>query len=145
MNDKGDILKYKKYCIIHPCKKLSSFNYENKIKILYCNDHKLDYMINIKRDYVLRKEHNISYFKDSYCKEYEKLHCLLCNQTINKSHYFKKSHINNLDKNITIASKNCIKKRFIDINFNFHIIDKDVFYKDLYFKNKVKTLISKKL
>ena len=26
----GDVLKYKKYCIIHNCKKLASFNYHNK-------------------------------------------------------------------------------------------------------------------
>ena len=27
--------------------------------------------------------------------------------------------------------------------FNFHVIDKDIFYKDLYFKDKVKSLILK--
>ena len=36
-----------------------------------------------------------------------------------------------------------LQKKFIDIILNFHIIDKDVFYKDLYFKDKVKTLILK--
>ena len=69
--------------------------------------------------------------------------CLLCNQTVNIEHYFSKNHIDNFDKNITITTKNCIKKKFIDIIFNFHIIDKDVFYKDLYFKDKVKSLILK--
>ena len=93
MNDKGDILKYKKYCIIHSCKKLASFNHENKKEFLYCNEHKLDNMINIKKGYVLCKEHNISYSKDSFCKECEKLYCLLCNQNVNKSHYFQKKHI----------------------------------------------------
>ena len=34
-------------------------------------------------------------------------------------------------------------KKFIDIIFNFYIIDKDVFHKDLYFKDKVKSLILK--
>ena len=67
----------------------------------------------------------------------------LCNQTVNKSHYFQKGHIDNFDKNITITTKNSIKKKFIDIIFNFHIIDKDVSYKDLYFKDKVKNLILK--
>ena len=69
--------------------------------------------------------------------------CFLCNETVNKEHYFSKKHIDNLDKNITITTKNCIKKKFIDIIFNFHIIDKDVFYKDLYFKDKVKSLFLK--
>ena len=100
-------------------------------------------MINIKKGHILCKEHNISYSKDSFCKECERLHCLLCNQTVNKSHYFSKKHIDNFDKNVTITAKNCIKKKFIDIIFNFHIIDKDVFYKDLYFKDKVKSSILK--
>ena len=69
--------------------------------------------------------------------------CLLCSETVNKSHYFSKKHIDNFDKNITVTTKNCIKKKFIDIIFNFHIIDKDTFYKDLYFKDKVKYLIFK--
>ena len=71
------------------------------------------------------------------------MYCLLCNQNVNKSHYFSKKRIDNLDKNITITTKNCIKKKFIDIIFNFHIIDKYVFYKDLYFKDKVKSFILK--
>ena len=29
MSPEGDIFKYEKYCIIHSCKKLGSFNYEN--------------------------------------------------------------------------------------------------------------------
>ena len=56
---------------------------------------------------------------------------------------FLKSHIDNFDKNITIKTRTSIKKKFIDIIFDFHIIDKDVFYKDLYFKDKVKSLILK--
>ena len=70
--------------------------------------------------------------------------CLLYNnKQVNKEHYFSKKHIDNFDKNITITTKNCIIKKFIDIILDFHIIDKDVFYKDLYFKDKVKTLILK--
>ena len=143
MNCKGDILKYKKYCIINDCKKLASFNNHNEKIFLYCKEHKLDNMIDIKKGHILYKEHNISYSKDSYCKECEKLHCLLCNQTVNKNHYFFKKRIDNFDKNITITIRNSIKKKFIDIIFNFHIIDKDVFYKDLYFKDEVKSLILK--
>ena len=100
-------------------------------------------MINIRKGCILCEEHNISYSKDSFCKECEKLHCLLCNQDVNKQHYFSKKHIDNFDKNITITIKNCIKKKFIDIIFDFHTIDRDIFYKDLYFKDKVKSLIFK--
>ena len=32
MTPEGEILKYKKYCIINNCKKLSSYNYSGKKK-----------------------------------------------------------------------------------------------------------------
>ena len=67
--------------------------------------------------------------------------CLFCKQIANKNHYFSKKHIDNSNKNITIKTRTSIKKKFIDIVFDFHIIDKDAFYKDLYFKDKVKSLI----
>ena len=67
------------------------------------------------------------------------MHCLLCNQTVNKNHYLSKKHIDN----ITIKTRTSIKKKFVDIIFDFHILDKDVFYKDLYFKDKIKSLILK--
>ena len=141
MTPEGNILKYKKYCIVGDCKKLASFNYHNKKIFLYCNEHKLDNMINIRKGYVLCNEDNISYSKDSFCKECEKTNCLLCNQNVNKQHYFSKKHINNFDGIIIITTRNSIKKKFFDIIFNFHVIDKDVFYKDLYFKDKSKSLI----
>ena len=109
MTPEGDILKHKKYCVINDCKKLASFNYHKKI-FLYCNEHKLDNMINIRKGYVLCKEYNISYSKDSCCKECEKMTCLLCNQAVNKQHYFSKKHIDNFDKNITITTRNSIKE-----------------------------------
>ena len=143
MTREGDVLKYKKYCIVNDCKKLASFNYYNEKEFLFCNEHKLYDMINIRKGYILSKEQSISYSKDSFCKECEKMNCLLCNQTVNKQHYFFKKHIDNFDKNIIITTKNCIKKKFIDIIFDFHIIDKDTFYKDLYFKDKLKSLILK--
>ena len=141
MTPEGDILKYKKYCVINDCKKLSSFNYHNEKIFLYCNEHKLNNMINIRKGYVICEKHYISYLK--FCKECEKLHCLLCNQTVNKQHYFYKKNIDNFDKNITITIRNSIKIKFIDIVFNFHIINKNTFYKDFYFKDKAKTLILK--
>ena len=141
MTPEGEILKYKKYCIINNCKKLSSYNYSDKKELLYCNDHKLDKMVNIKKGYSFCDKHNISYLK--FCKECEQFNCLLCNKTVNEEHYFSKKHIDNFDKNITIKTRTSIKKKFIDIIIDFHIIDKDAFYKDLYFKDKVKSLILK--
>ena len=98
-------------------------------------------MVNIRKGYSLCEKHNISYLK--FCKNCEQMDCLLCNETVNKQHYFSKKHIDNFDKNITIKTRTSIKKKFIDIIIDFHIIDKDVFYKDLYFKDKVKSLILK--
>ena len=129
MTPEGDVLKYKKYCIINDCKKLSSYNYANKKEFIYCNEHNLDKMINIRKGYLLCEEHNIPYLK--FCKKCEQIDCLLCNETVNE------------DQNITIKTRTSIKKKFIDIIFDFHTIDKDVFYKDLYFKDKVKSLILK--
>ena len=71
MTPEGDILKYKKYCIVNSCKKLASFHYHNKKELLYCDEYKLDGMINIRKGCVLCEKHNISYFKDSFCKECE--------------------------------------------------------------------------
>ena len=56
--------------------------------------------MNIRKGYLLCKEHNISYSKDSYCKECEKITCLLCNQNVKKSHYFQNDHIDNFDKKL---------------------------------------------
>ena len=141
MTPGGDIVKYKKYCIINNCKKLSSYNYSEKKEILYCNDHKLDKMVNVRKGYKYCDKHDISYLK--YCKGCEKFNCLLCGETVNKEHYFSKKHIDKVNNNITIKTRTSIKKKFIDIIIDFHIIDKDVFYKDLYFKDKVKSLILK--
>ena len=72
-----------------------------------------------------------------------KYNCLLCNKYISKDHYFSKEHINNFENNITVKTKDSIRKKFIDLIFDFHIIDKNVFYEDLYFKDYLKKTIIK--
>ena len=125
MDSNQNILKYKKYCIISDCEKNASFNYKDLKDAIYCNTHKLDGMINVKKSDV------------------DKYNCLLCNKYIPKDHYFSKEHINNFENNISIKTKDSIKKKFIDLIFDFHIIDKNVFYKDLYFKDYFKKMIVK--
>ena len=71
MTPEGEILKYKKYCTINNCKQLSSYNYSGKKELLYCNDHKLDKMINVRKGYSFCEKHNISYLK--FCKNCEKM------------------------------------------------------------------------
>ena len=73
----------------------------------------------------------------------DKYNCLLCDKYIPKDHYFSKEHINNLKNNISIKTKDSIKKKFVDLIFDFHILDKNVFYKDLYFKDYLKKLVIK--
>ena len=125
MDSNQNIIKYKKYCIISDCQKNSSFNYKDLKDPIYCNDHKLDGMINVKK------------------VDVDKYNCLLCDKYIPKEHYFSKEHINNFENIISIKTKDSIKKKFIDLIFDFHIIDKNVFYKDLYFKDYLKKIIIK--
>ena len=66
MTPEGDILKFKKYCVINYCKKLASFNYHNEKIFLYCNEHKVPNIINIRKGYVLCEKHNISFLKDLF-------------------------------------------------------------------------------
>ena len=77
MTPKGNILKYKKYCNINDCKKLSSYNYSDKKEFLYCNEHKLEKMINVRKGYLFCQKHNISYLK--FCNKCKQIDCLLCN------------------------------------------------------------------
>ena len=60
---------------------------------------------------------------------------------LSKLHNFSKEHIDKFNNNINISTKTSIKNRFVDLIYDFHIIDKDVFYGDLYFKDKVKNMI----
>ena len=82
MNKRGDILKYKKYCIIHSCKKLASFNYHNEKIFLYCNEHKLDNMINIEKFMFYVKNIIFLILKIHTVKICEMLYCLLCKQML---------------------------------------------------------------
>ena len=59
----------------------------------------------------------------------DKYNCSLCNKYISKEHFFSKEHIDNFKNNITIKTRNSIKKKFVDIIIDFHIIDKMFFIK----------------
>ena len=75
MDANQKILKYKRYCIISNCEKYSSFNYKDLKDPIYCNSHKLDGMINVKK------------------LDVDKYNCLLYNKYISKDHFFIKEHI----------------------------------------------------
>ena len=61
MTVEGNILKYKEYCIINNCKKLSSYNFSGEKGNLYCNDHKLDKMVNVRKGYSYCNKHVKAY------------------------------------------------------------------------------------
>ena len=91
MTPEGEILKYKKYCIANNCEKLGSFNYSGENNVFYCNDHKLDKMINVKKGYVLCKIHDIPYL--NFCKNANKLIvCYVTKQLIKIFFFFKKTY-----------------------------------------------------
>ena len=71
-------------------------------------------------------------------QDVDKYNCLICGKYISKDHYFSKEHITNFQNNISMKTKDSIKKKFINLIFDFHIIDKNVFNKDLYFKGYLK-------
>ena len=106
-------------------RKNASFNYKDLKDPIYCNTNKFENMINVKKS------------------DLDKYNCLLCNKYISKDDYFSKEHINNFENNISIKTRDSIKKKFVDLIFDFYIIDKDVLYKDLYFKDYLKKLIIK--
>ena len=108
MTPEGDVFKYKNYCVVDNCKKLSSYNYSGKKQILYCNDHKLEKMVNVRKGYSYCENYNIPYLK--FCKECEKFDCLLCDQTVNKSHYFSKKHNDKINNNISVKIRTSLKK-----------------------------------
>ena len=53
----------------------------------------------------------------------DKYNYLLCNKYIPRDHYFSKEHISNFENNISIKTKDSIKKKVVDLIFDFHIID----------------------
>ena len=57
--------------------------------------------------------------------------------------FFFKEHIDKFENNVTIKIRDSIKKKFVDLIFDFHILDKNVFYKDFYFKDYLEKLIIK--
>ena len=64
-NSKGRICKYSQFCRRKGCKTESSYNYENIKKPRYCNKHKKENMVNIKRGHKLCKVCKLSYKKNA--------------------------------------------------------------------------------
>ena len=48
MDSNQKISKYETYCVVYDCEKNASFNYKDLKDPIYCNENKLEGMINVK-------------------------------------------------------------------------------------------------
>ena len=157
----GNILKYSLYCIEKNCRTESSYNYEN-LKPIYCDKHKLDKMINVKRNHKLCKDcekgylkkcntpkckYTIKNYKDGtgymklkiikYLKEnnIEFYMCRICAQIVDKEHFNTEEHIEKFYSVCKIKIDKSLKDSFITIKCKFNDARYNYIYTDLYFKN----------
>ena len=167
----GEILKYSHYCIEKNCKTLASYNYE-KLKPIYCNKHKLDEMVNVKRGhklcqdckkgyknkcntpsckYTIKNYENsskymklkiIKYLKDNFIEFYM---CRICGQIVDKEHFDTKKHIEKFNSICKIKIDKSLKDAFIKIKCKFIDTRYNYIYTDLYFKKHIKDIILKNI
>ena len=167
----GNIKKYSQYCIEKIFKKLSSYNYEN-LKTIYCNKHKLDEMINVKRNHKLCKDckkgyknkcntpsckYTIKNYENSskymklkiikYLKEnnIEFYMCRICAQIVDKEHFDTEEHMNKFNISCKIKIDKSLKESFITIKCKFVDTRYNYIYTDLYFKKHIKDIILKNI
>ena len=167
----GEILKYSQYCIEKNCKILASYNYE-KLKPIYCNKHKLDEMVNVKRGhklcqdckksyknkcntpsckYTIKNYENsskymklkiIKYLKDNFIEFYM---CRICGQIVDKDHFDTEKHIEKFNSVCKIDINKSLKDTFIKIKCKFIDTRYNYIYTDLYFKKHIKDIILKNI
>ena len=167
----GEILKYSIYCIEKNCKTLASYNYE-KLKPIYCNKHKLNEMVNVKRKhklcqdcktgylnkcntpkckYTIKNYKNstkymklkiIKYLKDNFIEFYM---CRICGQIVDKEHFDTEEHIEKFNSVCKIDIDKSLENTFIKIKCKFNDIRYNYIYTDLYFKNHIKEIILKNI
>ena len=162
----GTILKYSYYCIEKNCRTESSYNYEN-LKPIYCNKHKLEKMVNVKRGHKLcqkcvngykikcntpKCKYTIKNFKDgtrymklkiiNYLKEnnIEFYMCRICGQIVDfekKEHFDSEEHINKFNVAFKIKIDKSLEESFIKIKCKFIDNRYNYIYTDLYFLKKL--------
>ena len=167
----GTILKYSHYCIEKNCKTESSYNYEN-LKPIYCNKHKLEKMVNVKRNHKLCKDCEKGYLKKCNtpkCKytiknykdgtRYMKLKiikylkennigfymCRICSQIVDKKHFDTEEHIEKFNSVCKIKIDKSLEESFITIKYKFIDNRYNYIYTDLYFKKHIKDIILKNI
>ena len=163
----GHIYKYSQYCRRINCKTESSYNYEN-LKPKYCNKHKKENMVNVKRGhklckickssyktkctspkckYTIEKYKNASkYMKEKTIKYLKKTNqtfylCRLCGQIVSRSHFDSEEHINQFKSVVSIEIKKSFENSFISIKMQFSDTRYNYIYTDMYFKKYIKNII----
>ena len=159
--------KYLQFCRRKTCKTESSYNYEN-LKPKYCNKHKKENMVNVKRDHKLCKICKSSYKKQCVSQQfkytikkypssskYMKLKtieylketkqefylCRLCQQIVSKEHFETDENIQKFNNSITINITKSFEHSFISIKCTFIETRYNYIYTDIYFKKHLKDLI----
>ena len=167
----GTILKYSHYCIEKNCKTKSSYNYEN-LKPIYCNKHKLEKMVNTKRNHKLCRDCEKGYLKKcntpkckypiknyknatryikqkiiKFLKEnnIEFYMCRICAQIVDKNHFDTEEHINKFNSACKIKIDKSLKDSFITIKCKFIDTRYNYIYTDLYFKKYIREIILKNI
>ena len=163
----GRTRKYLQYCRRKGCTTEKSYNYEN-LKPKYCFKHKKFDMVNTKRGHklclkckssyktkcvskqckytiknypkqsVYMKLKTIDYLKE---KKQEFYLCRLCENIVDKNHFFTDEHINRFNESIQIDILKSFEYSFISIRCVFVETKYNYLYTDLYFKKHIKDLI----
>ena len=167
----GYILKYSQYCIEKNCKTESSYNYEN-LKPIYCVKHKLDKMVNVKKNHKLcqdcetgylnkcntpkckytiknykngtryMKQKIIKYLKENNIEFYM---CRICSEIVDKEHFDTEEHIEKFNSVCKIKIEKSLEDSFLKIKCKFIDTRYNYIYTDLYFKKYIKELILKNI
>ena len=167
----GTIIKYSQYCIEKNCKTLASYNYEN-LKPTFCNNHKLEKMVNVKRGHKLCQDCEKGYLKKCNtpkCKytiknyknatKYMKLKiikylkknniefymCRICSEIVDKEHFDTEEHIEKFNSVCKIKIEKSLKDSFITIKCKFIDNRYNYIYTDLYFKKHIRETILKNI
>ena len=169
-NAKGRICKYSQFCMRKNCKIESSYNFENIKKPRYCNKHKKEDMINVKRGHKLCKickssyktkcnskqcKYTIEKYKTAskhmklktieYLKEtkQEFYLCRICQTIVKKEHFESQEHITRFNTVTSIQVRKSFENSFISIKMQFSDNRYNYIYNDLYFKKHIKDIILK--
>ena len=169
-NAKGRICKYSQFCMRKGCQKENSYNFETSKKPRYCNKHKKENMVNIKKGHKLCKTCKSSYktkCNSKQCKytiekyktaskhmklktiEYLKetkqefYLCRICQTIVKKDHFDSQEHITRFNTVVSIQVRKSFENSFISIKMQFTDNRYNYIYTDLYFKKHIKEIILK--